>query len=61
MSFVFGFMLGIPAGIYFGEKGLNFPIQYIRSPTKEQFGYVKIDLDWIRAINEDFRVRIVIK
>jgi hypothetical protein len=42
---------GICLGIYYGEKRLPFPIQYI--PKENEVGNIKIDLSIINSIFKD--------
>lgn len=51
MGFAKGFILAIPLGIYFGERGLDFPITYYRRP--DAWGYFKIDLRFIETMYRD--------
>lgn len=47
-----GFLLGIPIGIYYGEKGLPFPVSYQRR-MGNSWGYIKVDFEVFDALQKD--------
>lgn len=55
MRFYYGrrILYGTLLGIYFGEKRLPFPIQYLPKPN--EVGDIKIDLSFLNAIANDCR------
>jgi len=44
MSFLFGAIIGIPFGVFFGERGLKFPLTYVPKPVGTGFGRVSLNL-----------------
>lgn len=44
-------LFGTALGIYFGEKRLPFPIQYL--PKESQVGDIKFDLSFINSVLKD--------
>lgn len=54
MSFLFGCFTGGLVGVYFGEKGLPFPLSYTGRP-EGGIGYLKIDLQVANTIANDVR------
>jgi hypothetical protein len=55
MRFYYGkrLLFGTALGIYFGEKRLPFPIQYV--PKQNEVGDVKIDLSFVNSLVKDFK------
>lgn len=48
MGFLKGFILAIPVGLYFGEKGLRFPIIYKEPQSRDRkWGDLMIDLRFL--------------
>ena len=54
MRFLKGFLIGIPVGIYFGEKNLDFPFTYVQRRERD-FGYLKIDFLFMNEIMKDIQ------
>lgn len=52
MGFPRGFLLGIPVGLYFGEKALNYPITYTTYPNR-YVGYLQIDFIFLDVLLKD--------
>jgi hypothetical protein len=46
-------LYGTILGIYFGEKRLPFPIQYM--PKQKELGDIKLDLSFVNSILADCR------
>jgi hypothetical protein len=44
MSFAFGVLIGIPFGVFFGERGLKFPLAYSPKPSGTGFGRISLNL-----------------
>ena len=53
MGFMAGFLLAVPVGIYFGERGIGFPISM--HTRDNSWGYVKIDLKFMETVTQDFK------
>jgi hypothetical protein len=53
MGFYYGkrLLMGTILGIYFGEKRLPFPLQYIAK--ENQVGDIKIDLSFVNSVLSD--------
>ena len=45
MGFMKGFLLAIPVGLYFGEKGLDFPLAYYH--RRNSWGSLRLDFIFI--------------
>lgn len=54
MGLLKGILLGIPVGLYFGEKNLNFPLVIHRDSTSaESKIHMSLDYTFIGALAQD--------
>lgn len=55
MGFLFGFLVAIPVGIYFGENNLSYPVVYKTPQNKERkWGSVILDLRFMDDIEKRY-------
>jgi hypothetical protein len=50
MSFLFGVLIGVPFGVFFGERGLRFPLTYSPTPAGTGFGKISLNLEVLDPI-----------